>query len=64
MHREGVKGFATVGEVDDNCADARRIERLQVKVQDPVAAVNEIGNNRLPTLPLPPVNAMRLPINA
>src|SRR5580698_2043282 len=48
MHRERVEGFAAVDEVGDNRADSRRIERLQVKVQDLVAALDEIGNDRSP----------------
>src|ERR1700683_5211713 len=48
MHRKGVEGFAAVGEVGDNCANAWRIERLQVKVQHLVAAFDKIGNNRSP----------------
>jgi hypothetical protein len=34
MHRKGVECFAAVGEVDDNCTNSRRVNRLQVKVQD------------------------------
>src|ERR1700722_1749436 len=48
MHRERVEGFAAVGEVGHNRADTRRIERLQVKVQDLVTALDKIGNNRSP----------------
>jgi hypothetical protein len=45
MHRARIEGFATVSEVDNDRVHSRRIQRPQVKVQDLVAALDEIGNN-------------------